>query len=461
VFQRIGIRLFCQNATAALEVAEAMSYQQRNGFLSSSQVITALQNPELRFQDDPTGIRIARQLLRNPQNHSLQRWFEYKLTRRVSAAVSASNPAFHANYPPPRSLPLPQLGFIYLCYLLSAGWLVMPVESLTRNLGVFGSAGSGKTNWLRSFVPQLLMNGVTVIAFDAKGKGELVDSSLFRRLGLRLYVWRWQELRLAPLECPPWLEVSYWANLLVSLFSSQWTLFASTTLLVELIHDFFQSPGQRTFDRLIAKAEAFKAQSYRSEQYKDVLVRNLRMIFHAFGREVINAESSNMIELMTRDTGACHLVLTDGLPVECASLLASLFLLRDYEYRRCHEEAQRQIGCYVFDDAMRLFHSKASFNGEYAGISPLEVVSYMGRSLGLSLCVSMQNISHCSSYFLQNCDTLLTCGCYGDDCRVAQRVCNLTNEQAEYLSMMRPGEIAALCRSVWSKCVVGYAPRVE
>jgi len=443
-----------------VEMGEGMSYQQRNGFLSPSQIVSALQNPDLRFQDDPTGMRLARQLLRNPNTPRLQRWFAHRLNGRLSSALNSATPAWHANLPRPRSLASPQPGFVYLACLPTGDWMVMPVSSLTRNLGMFGAAGSGKSNWLRGFIPQLMLNGVGVLAWDAKGKGELVDSSLFKTLGLKLYVWRWQELRVAPLECPRWLEVSYWANLLVSLFSSQWSLFTSTTLLLELIHEFFHAPGQRTFDRLILTAEAFKASSYRSEQYKDVLVRNLRMIFHAFGREVINAESSNMIDLMTREKGACHVILTDGLPAECASLLASWFLLRDYEYRRCHEEAQSQITCYVFDDAMRLFHSKAS-DRELAGISPLDTISYMGRSLGLSLCVSMQNISHCSSYFLQNCDTLLMCGCYGDDCRTAQRICNLTNSQAEYLSCMRPGEMAVLCRSVWSKCVVGYVPRVE
>jgi len=421
-------------------------------------VIELLQRGELRWGESPQAVRAARRVLRRPDDSQAQSRFAKKLNERLRAFAASMNPAFHGNYPSPGSLPRVERKQIPLALLPTGDWLSISLEAVKRNVVVCGSTGAGKSNVLKGTIASIVDGGGTVIGFDKKGKGELIDCESSSKLPV--HVWHWSELRVAPLQPIDGIPLNYWANVVVSLLSSQWSLIASTTLMMELVHEFYNSPGSKTWDALVGKAVSFKPESFRSQQYRDVLIRNLKSVLFSFG-EVINYEESNMLELMSQSKGCCHVILTDGLPPEHANLLASLFLVRDYEYRRTHEEAQKQVTAYVLDDSMELTREGRGVGEEGTAISPLNSIAFMGRSLGLGLIISAQNFSKVSDFFTHNADTIVCCGSSGEDAYQLQRHMNLTDEQAEYMSRVRPGELVVLARSEWPYAVAGWYPLIE
>lgn len=424
---------------------------------SPEEILHICRDENLRWQYDSRAIRIAKKLLRHPDNVNKLQKFNKVYSRKIKQALNANNP-FYGNYPPKDYLLPLKNGRIPLGFLPTREWLSIEAEALRRNMIVCGPAGGGKTNFLKGTIRAILNAGGTVIAFDRKGKCEIGDCAMLIGRDSNVHVWHWEELRLSPLKPVEGISLSYWTNLIVSLLSSQWSLIASTTLLMEIVHSLYKD-GNATWDKLIGMAAAFKGESYRSEAYRDVIVRNLKSTYFAFG-EVINAAESNVIDILTREKG-CHIILTDGLLPEHASLLTAFFLIRDYEYRRVHADAQKQLTCYVLDDSMALVKSSAHFETEGITINPLNTIAFMGRSLGMSLIISAQNFNQISSYFTNNCDSIVVCGSYGEDAYALARYMNLNEEQAAYLSTMQPGEVVALARSAWGKAVLGKYPLFE
>lgn len=315
------------------------------------EIIQIVNDINLRWRDDVKGLRIANKLLKNPYDKFLQDRFQKRFQKKIRNFMNSQD-AFFGNLSYPGTLPAFTRGRIPLCILPTREWLSVEAKSLTRNMLVVGSSGGGKTNFLKGTIRALLEAGATSICFDKKGRCELADCRILLGSNLPIHIWRWEELRLAPLLPVRGISINYWANLIVSLLASQWSLIASTTLLMEIVHEMYRQNDPWTWDKLIGKAVSFKCESHRSEAYKDVIVRNLKSVFYAFG-EVLNAAESNIIETMTQEQG-CHIITTDGLLPEHASLLSSLFIIRDYEYRRIHEEAQSKLTCYILDDSMAL-----------------------------------------------------------------------------------------------------------
>lgn len=424
--------------------------------MSPEEILRIIQNQNLRWQDDIKGLRIAMRLLKHPDNESKQKRFEKRLRKKVINYMN-SNDCFFGNYPYPSTLPNFERGRIPLCALPTEDILSINAKELTKNLIICGSSGGGKTNILKGIIRFVLEAGGSVIAFDRKGKCELADCKILLGSDLPVHIWRWNELRLAPLQPIENIPIGYWANLITSLLSSQWSLIASTTLLMEIVHEFYKSDS-RTWDKLLGKAVSFKGISHRSDAYKDVLVRNLKSVYLAFG-EVINATESNVIEKMTQEK-ACHIITTDGLIPEHASLLSAFFVIRDYEIRRLSESLQNNLVCYVLDDSMALLKETNQFQ-EGTTINPLNTIAFMGRSLGMSLIISAQNFSQVSTFFKNNCGTLIACNSSGEDCYALGRYMNLNEEQTANISELSVGEVVCLAKSEWVKAVKGRYPLLE
>jgi hypothetical protein len=416
-----------------------------------------LLNRDLRWGDDRYGITIAQRLLRKISNHSLQERFDRRYKKKLRNFLSSGDP-FFGNYPFPGELPPMAKGRIPLCALPTRDVFSMPSIALKQNKILVGASGMGKTNCLKGTIRGALESGATVIAFDRKGKCELADAAILLGSKFPINVWKWEELKLAPLQPIENVSIKYWGNLITSLLGSSWSLISSTTLLAEIVHEFF-SGGVWTWSRLVEKAVSFEKESLRSEQYRDVIVRNLKSVLYGFG-DVINAAESNAIDVMTQTKGL-HVITTDGLTPEHASLLSAFFIVRDYENRRVNERLQDNLACYVLDDSMAIIREAGSFKSEGFTINPISTISFMGRSLGMGLIVSAQNFSQVSGFFRNNCNTIVACNSTGEDCYQLGRHMNLNEEQTRAISILRPGEVIVQAKSVWPLAVWGKYPLFE
>lgn len=431
---------------------------------SSSELLRYLEEPRMRWQDCPQAFQLVQNALRFPNSESLQRRASQVIRIRLLQVTSVGNP-FLSRYPSFGELPSLE-GRIAIIQLPTREWLTMSLQDCCSHLLVTGATGRGKSVWLRGFILQVLQCGGNVVVFDRKGTLDLVDSRHLVRSGFELNVFSYKDIPIAPLQKPhASIDDAHWANVVVSLLSSSWNLIASTNLLLEVTHQLFREPKAKTWDKLLSRVVTWSPESRRSLEYRDVLIRNLKATLYAFG-DCINASTSNAIELITRSRQTCNVIRIDDLPDIPASLYPALYLFADYESRKVDEELRRNVNIYVLDDSMSLLRRNTTGQGEGISISPLNTMAFMARVFGIGLCVSVQNASEISKFFLQNANTIVCVGAHGDDLRELSRVMNLNEDEAAYLSQLRKqdgqfAEVAAICRSVWPHCLLGVYPYID
>src|SRR2546426_5261325 len=132
----------------------------------SQEILKVILNPNLRWQDDPTGLRIARHLLLDPSNKHLVEWFNMKISRRIRQQLCFLDNPFYVQYPPTRALPKYEIGRIPLELMPTGEWLSIELKALCRNMLCVGPSGGGKSNFLGGSLGAILNSGGTVIAFD-------------------------------------------------------------------------------------------------------------------------------------------------------------------------------------------------------------------------------------------------------------------------------------------------------
>lgn len=419
-------------------------------------------NPALRIQDVPGAEKLAFGVSQFPHNKSLKRiWDRVKKEQQAKLLLNSNNP-FYENTPPATlRLPNPE-GRIRLGMLDGGRWLSLTLLELTRGTLVLGPIGGGKSTWLAGRLPEIARAGGVGLVYDVKGEGDVVDKkTILNDKSLSVRIWRWDELRFNPLQNPG-VPTWYWANCISSVLSAQWSLIASTTLLQELLSEWYEQPGAKTWEGLISRAENFKPSSRRSLEYQDVIVRNLKSYHYAFSN-VFRVEESDLVEKMTQQKGCLHVILCNGLPTDCASFLAAMIVRRDMENRRVNPEARKNVIVHVLEDSMAMLKKESSFQeGEPVKIRPLEEILLLGRSLNIGIMVACQNASRLSDYFLNNAGTVVCAGgSYGEDARVLSELMNLSKTQKAFLQTMRPGQVLVFARSEYPLAVLGSFPFIE
>ena len=298
----------------------------------------------------------------------------------------------------------------------------------------------------------------TIVLFDRKG--DSVDCNYLAVGGFPILVLYWHELQTALLQPVHGMAINHFINVMVQLLATHLNLFASRRLMLETLQILFKRKRPRgmwpTLSEWIELIERIHVNAVsRVGQYREALLFSLKGILNEFGN-VVNYAASDLFSLIFSRHG-CFVIITDGLSVDAASLLSSLFINYAYESRGLRHRDEPLI--FVLDDALPLVRGTTAGEAE-GGINPLSTWAFMGRSRRIGFVVSAQNFALISPVFRMNADSLLCFASYGRDAEELGRHLNLTVEQQAALPLLRPGEVVAIARSVYPLAVYGRVPEV-
>lgn len=301
-----------------------------------------------------------------------------------------------------------------------------------------------------------------IVAFDRK-RGELGDCQLLASHRHAPLIVMALELLIALCQPPSGFPSPAYCTSIIQLLATNLNLFASRRLMSETL-DLLQrrkrAPGTwPLFSEWILTIEQIHVSSAsRLGQYREATLYALKTVYTELGT-VLDCAASSMLDDLFALSG-CVIVVTDMLSVEAASLLASLMINYAFQQRGLADPRGLAPLIFVLDDALPLIRGSGAGESE-GGINPIATWAFMGRSRRMGLVCAAQNYSEVSPALRNNCDTVLCFGSYGQDARELARDLDLTREQASMLSVIRPGEVIAMARSVWPLACRGRVPEVK
>lgn len=302
---------------------------------SASQLLQLIQNPGMRWHEVAGGMALLNNLLVE-DDPDLRELLYLKIREQLFKKELSEDP-FYDN------IPLADIVLngnrssqIHLTALPDRRWLSFPIQGVCRNVLVCGPAGGGKTTWMRGAIIDIARAGGTVIAFDLKGRNELVPFQQLIQNEIPLLPLRWEELKISLLQPIHGLPLDYFLNVFVEMMASILSLEASRRLLMETLHSLNFSPEKfPTLKEWIEKIESVKPASFRAEQYREASLYALKTLEHVLGR-ILNYRSSDMIQKMLSFQGVVSIQM-NGLTKEGFLLIANIIILWAYELRRIQQ----------------------------------------------------------------------------------------------------------------------------
>lgn len=313
--------------------------------------------------------------------------------------------------------------------------LRLPLQSLTRHIFVAGSSGSGKSEFAKSLVEKVLELGVEAIRIvDPKASEYVV---LARKYSKFLSV-NWSDLRLTIFSPPPkvpWIE---WIQSEVSHLSEAFNFWEGTeALLLKHLVKLKQSGIDPTIRDLI--------HSLRNDRgifgQKDAMTRStaisrLEMLDNLFG--VTISTDTDMLRTLSSRT---HIISTSGLMSTAESWFVEYLLLWEHLYRKYNPSA-RELTLHVYDECQHRLFSSQKERSQHQTTAPL--ISKMvdeARSLGLGICSLSQEPSTVIRAIQNNAYARVAFRLgSGSEIRVVRESMGLSDEQANILFYLEPGE---------------------
>ena len=346
-----------------------------------------------------------------------------------------------------------------LVYLSNGQVLRMPLGKFgaSQNWQNIGPSGSGKTVAL--MLQSLSFSGRAIqIHFDRKADlAHLVD---FKQPGEVVVLDAKRDVPLSLSDGLDLLGPETQIAQIVTLLAFHLNLHASRRLLTNVLSDLLKREGAAGLQlrRVVSTLEQLEgARTSKLGGYRDSLLFALTDLLQRSGA-VFDWPPSNFLEQLLSGPRT-FVIKTGGLSIDHAALMTSLIYRYVYERRRVRRETEPPV-IIAIDDAMPFATGSAA--SEREGRShPIANWAHMGRSLNVSISVSVQNLSLVSPTLLGNTGSMVCLGAYGADATAVKRFMSLTDEQAAFLPTLRPGEAVAICRPQWPYAVRGVIPEVK
>lgn len=286
-------------------------------------ILTILQDPELRSYEYPKLISLGRRLISEFYDTDLRAQF-LKLIEVRKIQIQMRQDPFEANYPN-KNKPLLLDKPVHLFTQPNEQQFKLDVNVFSKGLLLPGQIGLGKSNALKHLIPQLIKVGSSVFIFDPKGT--LIKAESFRDIPT-LFL-NWKELQLAPLQKPMSIDLRSWISTLVEVLGNNGNLIASKTLLLDSLVSLFMQNKQPIMSDWLTLINSIDARtSSRKNYYKDAIQLLLKEARHSLG-EVIEYQESNLIEQLIKFRGAVS-IQTSGLSPKMSTLLCSLIIMPIY-----------------------------------------------------------------------------------------------------------------------------------
>ena len=243
--------------------------------LRPEKIMELLNNPELRFVDDPGSMSLGQLLSINPEPY-LQELFGLVVNDKVTQAMMAGD-AFLANYPPKGQMPV-DMNFIWVGMMLTGEPVGFSFARHDGNLGLHGPTGSAKSSWLKLVLPQVALRSKVIVFEHKENLRELVALTFLAPCS---WVFTLDELQIALLEPPPGVPEHVWEVELTDLIARNYGLQASRRLLLDCITKYDnQTPqGKSHFSGLLRTLMTYpEGRGYRIAGYKEAASAVLKKI---------------------------------------------------------------------------------------------------------------------------------------------------------------------------------------
>jgi len=227
----------------------------------------------------------------------------------------------------------------------------LPLDRLTRHLGIYGQTGHAKTTLFFHLQDQLIEAGVPFLAFDPKN-----DCRVMLRKDERMTVIPWRRLQWNPLRSPPGMPVhDWWANLSqITGYSFGWFVASSNYLQQQLdtLYDRFMETGRLpTIIELQSAINQTSVSSRRKADYHDSVENRIQTLVSVFSGCFVR-EGIPIEELVSMP---CSIELSGLRPAE-ANWLVETILSWIYFYRMYNGHRGEKLRHVIFvDECHRIF----------------------------------------------------------------------------------------------------------
>lgn len=376
-------------------------------------------------------VRNSIQSLKVRENHGLYN----AVLRRVEAAYNEADEKTLAFLSPENQL--------FLQGELSLGTVIgdegirlnIPIAAIPRHLFIAGSSGSGKSEFAKCLVERVRDAGVSSIRVVDPKASEFVTLARKYRQFLCL---NWSDLRFNIFTPPPnvpWIE---WIQSVVSHLSEAFNFWEGTeALLLKHLIKLKQADIELTVPHLIRSLQSDRGIfGQKDAMTRSTAMSRLEMLDNLFG-PAISTNSAVLVHLSNR----ASIISTSGLMSTAESWFAEYLLLWEHLYRKYNPDS-RVLTLHIYDECQHRLFSSQKERSQHQTTAPL--VSKLvdeARSLGLGICSLSQEPSTVIKAIQNNAwlRVAFRLGS-GTEIRVVREAMGLTDDQANVLFYLEPGE---------------------
>lgn len=340
----------------------------------------------------------------------------------------------------PFELPRSQLdltGSIGLGRIIGAGHIrfKIPQASIPMHWFTSGSSGSGKTEFALYAADQILVNQICpVTIIDPKADEYL-------KLAHRhsdILILKWSDLRFNPFSPPPGVPKREWYQTTVGHLAQSFNFWqGAESLILKYLVKLSVGGANPTPLTLLQSIQTGRHRfGQKDAMVKSTVVSRLEMLLHLFA-ETITTDSDMLEFLHDKST----IISTSGLMAESESWFTEFLLLWKYMYR-VFNPTERNLTLHVYDECQhRLFSNEKELKVQKLGASLISKLVDESRALNIGICSLSQEPSTLIKAVINNSwlKVAFRLGS-GSEIRIVKDALGLTEEQAECIHYLEPGE---------------------
>jgi hypothetical protein len=310
------------------------------------------------------------------------------------------------------------------------------IKRLPMHIFAPGSSGSGKSTFAQRLAEEAHLSSVESIHITDPKSDEYIRLA---RKHPEFQVLTCNDLRFKPFCQPPNVPQDGWFQTITGHMAQCFNFWQGAESL--LLHELHKAPpGKLSIPWLISSISSKKS----SYKYKDAMIvstlsSRLQMLFDMFGK-TITADSCMLEKLMEKKI----IILTSGLMAEAESWLTEFLLLWKFMYR-VHNPSMRNLSLNIYDECQhRLFSNEKEKKIHKFGSSIVSQLVDQSRAMNIGICSLSQEPSTLINAVINNSFLKLAFHLgSGIEIKIVKEAMGLTNEQADLLHHLEPGQAIA------------------
>jgi len=314
----------------------------------------------------------------------------------------------------------------------------LKIEETLQHCLITGRSGCGKTTLIVQIIKELLRENIPFLVFDYK-----LDYRALVRVYPQILVLNWKELRINPLEPPPYVSFQEWKQQFLNIFGHvEGVWHGSTQYLLEAIDKAYEEKRAiPTIEEVYKKVVEANETTRKMQEYASVIETRLYGLLSKLKETINNRETLLDLEKLLEMPVVLEL---HGLGRDEATLIALWFFYWIYAYRRAKGIRGKLLHVLIIDEAKRIFTVSEQYSQtttEYSGIPPADLICDEIRDFGEGIIASDQEPTKLSNSLKANTYTKIA-GFLGNgkDINDIAEAMDLNEEERDAIIKLERGE---------------------